>query len=601
MLLKSTSTKIGTHDLSGKLLDGERQQPVISFKDFGFRYKTQAEPTLFNINLDIMAGEKVLIAGASGSGKSTLAHCINGLIPFSYAGETSGNLTFGLNRRASQQTKTFVPKNIFDLSKYVGTVLQDSDGQFVGLSVGEDIAFALENDCVKTAVMKEYVSAAAALVDMDTLLLSSPYHLSGGQKQRTSLAGVLVDDTPILLFDEPLAALDPAAGKSAIEIIDDIHQKTGKTIIIIEHRLEDVLHRPVDRVIIMNEGHIVSDTNPSTLLCSSVLAEFGIREPLYITAMKYAGITPDPTMDVQSINTLNIEMIRAPITKWFEETTISKQTNTNNSIIKLEHIDFSYLPVQQKKKNTTIEKYILRDINFEIKKGEMVSIIGKNGSGKTTITKLLAGFETQQSGKIFLDGHDADNLTIAERADILGLVMQNPNSMICETFVYDETSLGLKLRGKSKGEIDERVHTALKICGLSPFINWPVSALSYGQKKRLTIASMLVLDPKVLVLDEPTAGQDYRHYSEIMEFLCSLNDMGISIILITHDMHLMLQFTPRAIVISDGKLLCDCCASEVLSSSTIIEKAALKETSLYTLAKKLNLPSTEFVECFIAN
>ncbi len=559
-----------------------KKQPIIAFKNFTFQYFSQAEPTLHDINLTIREGEKVLIVGPSGSGKSTLGHCINGLIPFAYKGEITGNLTI--------KGENTLEKSIFDLSKTVGTVLQDSDGQFVGLTAGEDIAFALENDNVPYDPMHERVQRVAEMVEMDNLLGSSPFELSGGQKQRTSLAGVMVDDVDILLFDEPLANLDPATGKTAIEIIDDIQQKSGKTIIIIEHRLEDVLHRFVDRVIVLKEGRIIADMDAHTLVSSPILTDTGIREPLYVTALKYAGV--DVTADIKPgyIQTLEMDGSKASVAEWHRRIEKDQRVNTNDSILQMEDITFSYDGTRP----------VLEDINFDIREGEMLSLVGKNGAGKSTLSKLLCGFEKENKGIIRYKGQDISDLTIKERAEIIGVVLQNPNQMISKPMIYDEIALGLRFRDVPEEEIKPRVEKVLRICGLSPFIEWPISALSYGQKKRVTIASILVLNPKILILDEPTAGQDFRHYTDIMEFLVEINKLGVTIILITHDMHLMLEYTPRAIVLSSGRIVADTSASVVLTDCDVIECANLKETSLYNLAQMVGIPDeTAFVQAFI--
>ena len=558
------------------------KQVIIEFKDFSFQYFSQSEPTLHAINLKIHRGEKILIVGPSGSGKSTLGHCLNGLIPFSYKGEIQGSLKIN-GLETSEQ-------NIFNLSKIIGTVLQDADGQFVGLTVGEDIAFALENDNVPNTRMHERVKKVAAMVDMHNLLNSSPFELSGGQKQRTSLAGVMIDDVDILLFDEPLANLDPATGKTAIEIIDDIHKDSQKTIIVIEHRLEDVLHRNIDRVIMINDGRIIADMSPHDLVSSTLLTANGIREPLYVTALKYAGTKVDSGMLPGHITTLKIEPSRKELTAWYNAIQADDRRNTNPSILKMENVTFSYDGV----------RHILDDINFDIREGEMRAIVGKNGAGKSTLAKLLCGFEKNDSGTISYKGEDIKNKSIKERAEIIGFVMQNPNQMISKPMIYDEIALGLRLRNIPEEQIAERVEKILKICGLAPFRNWPISALSYGQKKRVTIASILVLDPKILILDEPTAGQDFRHYTEIMEFLVEINKLGVTVIMITHDMHLMLEYAPRAIVLAGGKKIADTAASVVLTDQRIIEDANLKETSLFNLAKMAGIEDgTHFVQGFI--
>jgi energy-coupling factor transport system ATP-binding protein len=557
-------------------------KPIISFKNFTFQYYSQAEPTLYDINLDIYPGEKILIVGPSGSGKSTLGHCINGLIPFSYKGNSTGSLT--INEHETREL------DIFTLSKIIGTVLQDADGQFVGLSVGEDIAFAMENDCVDTDTMRKRVKEVSTMVDMDELLTSSPFELSGGQKQRTSLAGVMIDDVDVLLFDEPLANLDPKTGKVAIEIIDDIQKQSGKTVIIIEHRLEDVLHRHVDRILVIEEGRIIADENAHNLVSSSVLLDTGIREPLYVTALKLAGVTVKPEMLPGHISSIRTEEVASDVRTWFNAQVKASPEKEGTSLLTMEDVSFSYDGIVP----------ILTNINYDIAEGDMVAIIGKNGAGKSTIAKVLCGFEREDEGRVLIRGKDIRDLTIRERAETIGLVMQNPNQMISKPLIYDEVALGLRLRGVQEEEINPKIKKVLEICGLAPFIKWPISALSYGQKKRVTIAAILVLEPDILILDEPTAGQDYRHYSEIMEFLVNINRLGITVIMITHDMHLMLEYTTRSIVLAGGKIIADSSASAVLTDVDIIEQANLKETSLFNLAQMVGISDeTAFVQSFI--
>jgi energy-coupling factor transporter ATP-binding protein EcfA2 len=559
------------------------RKPVIQFENFSFQYRSQTAPTLQDINLTIYEGEKVLIVGPSGSGKSTLGHCLNGLVPFSYKGKVTGSLTI-----AGEDTQGL---DIFSLSKKVGTVLQDPDGQFIGLTVAEDIAFALENDCLPQPQMITKVSEVAKIVDMENHLEASTHQLSGGQKQRVSLAGVMVDEVEILLFDEPLANLDPATGKYAIELIDRIQQETNKTVIIIEHRLEDVLHCPVDRIIVIDDGRVISDMTPDELLASPVLEQCSIREPLYVRAAKYAGCRLTPELRPAQLGTFQIDACKKQLNDWFEKVDIPTARDKTETILELKAIDFSYFPGQP----------TIHDVSFSIQKGEMVSIVGKNGAGKSTLSKLICGFEKPNAGKIYYRSQDITTDTIKERALRIGMVMQNPNQMISKQMIYDEVALGLVIRGVPEAEIKERVLATLKICGLYPFRNWPISALSFGQKKRVTIASILVLEPEVIILDEPTAGQDFRHYTEIMEFLLELNQRGVTIIMITHDMHLMLEYTPRAIVIAGGRKIADDTAVNVLTDARIIEEANLKETSLFELAVRAGISEPkQFVERFIA-
>lgn len=558
------------------------KKKIIEFKDFTFKYRVQAKPTLKNINLTIYEGEKVLVVGPSGSGKSTLAHCINGLTPFYYQGTSQGSLKI-----MDKETKDM---SIFEISKLVGTVLQDPDSQFIGLTVAEDIAFKLENDCTSQKKMKSMVEKVSKLVGIDKQLESSPYSLSGGQKQRVTLAGVTVDEVDILLFDEPLASLDPATGKSAIELIEKIKNETEKTMLIIEHRLEDVLHCDVDRIIVMNDGEIVADMNADELISSDILIKSGIREPLYITALKYAGVNVTKDMKPGHIDTIDIDKFSDKLRIWDKEVVINNTYKNSEVLLELKNISFQY----EKKKP------ILKDVSFKINKGEMVSIVGKNGAGKSTISKLICGFYKQTSGDIFLNNREITNDSIKERAEKIGIVMQNPNQMISKTMIFDEVALGLRFRGIDESEIKDRVYETLKVCGLYEYRNWPISALSYGQKKRVTIASILVLNPEIIILDEPTAGQDFKHYNEIMEFLLKLNKKGVTIIMITHDMHLMLEYTNRAIVLADGMKLADDTAANILTNKEVIKKANLKETSVYELAVKCRISdSRNFVNKFI--
>ncbi|WFR58287.1 ABC transporter ATP-binding protein [Anaerocolumna sp. AGMB13025] len=558
------------------------KKPIVEFKDFGFKYKSQTGATLHNINLTIYQGEKVLLLGPSGSGKSTLVNCMNGLNPFSYEGTVTGSLKI-----AGMETKD---ASIFALSRIVGTVLQDSDAQFVGLSVGEDIAFALENDSMPRKDMLPKVQKASETVGMEEFLLHVPYELSGGQKQKVALAGVIHDNVDLLIFDEPLAALDPKMGMYAVDLIDRIQKEQDKTVVIIEHRLEDVLYRQVDRVVLMNDGKIIFNGVPDELLASGLLPEYGIREPLYILAMKYAGCQFYKDQNLSDIYHMNLDS--------FEEKLIKQQKfnwekyipKLGSEVLRADKVSYSYG-----------KEEVLKDISFSIRKGEKIAFVGKNGAGKSTMAKLICGIERPLRGSIYINGQDYLTLSIKEIGEKIGFVMQNPNQMLVKNFIREEVELALVLRGKSKDEIDEAVEKTLKMCGLYGMRNWPVTAVSYGQRKRITIASILVLEPEVIILDEPTAGQDYFHYTEIMNFLEELNkEYGITIIFITHDMHLAIQYTDRAVVFAEGRLIADDSVYKVLSDNEVIEQANLKQTSLYTLAKRLDFSPEEYIEHFIA-
>ena len=555
---------------------------MISFKNFSFKYNNVVDKTLKNIDLTINKGEKVLIVGPSGSGKSTLSHCINGLIPFSYNGEIEGELII-------DNIKPY-EESLSDVSKKVGTILQDQDSQFIGLSVGEDVAFNFENNAMPLKEMKVKVIDALELVNMVDFINHSPYELSGGQKQRVSLAGVLGSDAEVLLFDEPLANLDPASGKEIMQLINDIHEKTNKTIIIVEHRIEDVLEQPFDKVIVIIKCEVQGFGTPDEILKSDLLKNNGLREPLYLEAMKLAGCDISKSENLKDLNNID-EKNKEVLKNWFNNETSNKDSIIKEEkILEVKNLAFSHDGI----KNT------INDVSFHLNKGEILAVLGNNGAGKSTLCRLITGILKPQKGSIFLNNQCIDSWSIKQKGSAIGYVMQNPNQMISQHMIKDEIALGLKCRNYSKEEIDKKVEEVLKICGLYPYRNWPVSALSYGQKKRVTIASILAINPEVIILDEPTAGQDYKHYTEFMEFIKELSAQGISIILITHDMQLTLEYCHRAVVLSGGEKIADDKPSNILTDENIIKKANLKETSLSTLAKSIGIANTnDFVQFFI--
>ncbi len=558
-------------------------ETVVKFENFGFQYKTQTNPTLKDINLEIHKGEKVLILGSSGSGKSTLANCINGLIPFSYKGTITGSCTIK-GKESSQMS-------LYELSKTVGTVLQDSDAQFVGLSVAEDIAFAMENENKPRKEMVPIVEKHAAIVGMQDFLTAVPFDLSGGQKQKVAIAGVLDSNVDILIFDEPLAALDPKMGETAIELIDKIAEEKDRTIIIIEHRLEDVLHRRVDRILLMSEGRIVSDTTPDELLKGTLLAQFGIREPLYITAMKYAGCSLDGNKDLSSIDNIEFsEENRKKLLDFFTGQFNLSEPKYSEPVISFKDVSFSYEP----------ERPVLKDTSFTIHKGERIAVVGRNGAGKSTAAKLITGILRPQKGSVEINGKNYKKMSVKEIGELVGYVMQNPNQMIIKDNIKAECEFALRIRNTDDETIKNKVTAALKACNLFTMRNWPVDSVSYGQKKRITVASMLVLEPDVLILDEPSAGQDYKSYTDIMNFIDVLNkEFGKTIVFITHDMHLALENTDRAIVFTDNTVIKDDRTFAVLADNETIEKANLKQTSLYLLAGKLGLEPEKVIRGFI--
>lgn len=557
---------------------------VIKFTDFSFRYHNLENPSLENINLEIQAGEKILILGRSGSGKSTLLHAINGVIPFASYGVTTGELQIGSNDA--------LQKNIFTRSKDVGTILQDMDSQFIGLSVGEDVAFSLENEGVHSSNMLDTVTRSLIQVDMLECIDNSPYELSGGQKQRVSLAGVLASSPQILLFDEPLANLDPASAAKITDLIKKLNNEYGKTILIAEHRLEECLEIEPDRIIVMAAGRILAVGSPAEILSMRVLNEVGIREPLYCELLRFSNLDTVAAKldDITEFDTVKNQKV----IDWFDHTPLLKTSArdcTQAAVFSAQNISFAYLE----------NKPVLNDISFKLYPGEIVSVLGNNGAGKSTLTAIMSGIYSPNTGIMTLNGIDISSWKIKKRGQHIALIMQNPNQMIIKMTIWDEVAFCLLNEGIDSKEIEGRVERVLKICGLWGHRNWPISALSYGQKKRVTIAAMLVLEPEILILDEPTAGQDLKTYREFMQFLQELTKSGLSILIVTHDLYLAIEYSSRSLVLANGRLIADEHPAKILVNHEIINLAGLHELSLVTIARKLRLNPEEFLYKFIAS
>ncbi|MCK8607468.1 ABC transporter ATP-binding protein [Apilactobacillus ozensis] len=555
---------------------------MIEFKDVTFQYNSQSEPTLKHINLNIKAGEKVLIAGPSGSGKSTLGNLINGIIPRNIKGTLDGEILIDGKNTQSM--------SLFDLSLKVGTLLQNSNDQFVGLTVAEDIAFGMENDCVDNSDMNKKVNQWAKRLDLKDLLSQAPSELSGGQKQRTGLAGIMVDEAPILLLDEPLAALDPASGAASINLIDAIHNELNNTVIVIEHRIEEVLNQSVDKIILMNNGEIVGVFKPDELLKKDILTNYGLRNPLYLDLIRLSGVDISGLEYISSAKLVDGKYLLPKLQQANAYAKYRPDISTASPVLKIDNLNFAYK-----------QKIIFENLNLSINRGDMLALVGKNGVGKSTLSKLIAGFINPQSGSVYLGDESLDGVTIKQRADKIGYIMQDPDKMISKVMIQDEVALGLKLRGFDDDYINRKVMEVLKICHLYEFRNWPISALSYGQKKRLTIASILALNPKILILDEPTAGQDYYHYTEIMQFLKSLNqEHHITMIFVTHDMYLMTEYANRAVALGNHGILKDDYPENVLNDEAVVKAAHLKSTSISTIADRFNLNADRLTHYLIS-
>jgi len=546
--------------------------PILELRQVSVKYDAQNEPTLRELNLSVQKGEKILLAGSSGSGKTTLVRLLNGLIPHEFKADVTGEI-FINGQNGTEQ-------NVFERSLELGTVLQDSNAQFVGLTTAEDLAFALENDNIVHDKMLEQVQKWAKDLNLLHLLNLSPQVLSGGEKQRVAMAGVLIDDAPILLFDEPLASLDPASGQRMMQLIDRLQAEQNLTVIIVEHRVEEVLRGKVDRVLILDEGKIVIDETPIEALKLNDFAKYGLSTPGYIRLLSQAGIDLKDVEELDQPQKLAGEQVADKLQQYALEQAKSVHAKTENTqLLKIQNLDFAYGKHE-----------IFHQLNLTLNQGEITALVGKNGSGKSTLSQVVVGFLAPTNGSIVFNKTDLLALSIKERSAYVGYVAQNPNQMITQVSVFDEVAVGLRLRGEDDEKIHAKVNELLKIADLYSMRNWPVSVLSYGQKKRLTIMAVLALQPEFLILDEPTAGQDLTHANEIMEFVQKLNhDLQISIVLVTHDMTLLQAVAQRAVVLVAGEIIADTTPAELLTNHELVERADLQVTSIAILAERFGI------------
>lgn len=548
--------------------------PILELRDVTFKYAAQKEPTLKKLNLKIRSGELVVIAGASGSGKSTLGRLISGLIPEAYPGDLTGDLLIN--------GQVVNGQSIFERSQAVGTVLQDTNAQFVGLSVAEDVAFALENDGVATDPMHVAVLEWLERLDLGQRMNLAPQFLSGGQKQRTAMAGVLIDESPVLLLDEPLASLDQQSGSDMLDLLDRLREERGLTIILIEHRLTQVLQHNLDQLVILDAGEIQSNTEALTAVQTNCLPAYGLAEPLYIRLLKRAGIDLDETQQLLLPEQVTAPHLAEKLASTITDFPTLPTDNFWEPILTVEHLSYGYGPAEP----------LFKDVNFHLDAGEIVALVGKNGSGKSTLINILTGFITDKkmTGRLRLHNQDLSKLSIKERADVIGYVIQDPNLMLTQSSVYDEVALGLRLRGYEEADIEVTVTDLLKTAGLYPMRNWPIDSLSFGQKKRLSIIAILALRPEILILDEPTAGQDAYHAQKLIAFILKLKrEYELTILVVTHDMGLMCTIADRSVVLVDGEIIANGTPAAILADQDVVTAGNLQATTVHTLLQRFDL------------
>ena len=504
-----------------------------------FRYRDRQELAIENVSLGMEPGELLLVAGPSGCGKTTLARCINGLIPRSYKGEMTGSI-----RILDQDTSGL---SLAKISQMIGTVLQDPERQILGTRVISEVAFGLENLGFSRPEIRERVAETMEYLGITELSERETHNLSGGEKQKVALAGVLAMRPKILLLDEPLASLDPASAQETMALLRQLVDE-GMTVLIVEHRVEDVLKIRPDRVMLMMDG-VVTYLGPTDGLESAV-DYHEVKLPAKMT-LKMAARDPAPPIE--------------PII-------LEGGDEGTDTLVRFEDVGFAY--------EGGVE--VLHDVTLDIRRGDVIAVLGPNGAGKTTLVKHAIGLLKPESGKVWVEGRETGELSVAEIANTLGYVFQSPSHMLFAPSVKEELAFGPKNLGHRPEVIEKEVMEAIDIVNLSGLEENPPLALSFGQQKRVTIAAILSMRSKILVMDEPTAGQDYKNYMDFMDSILQLPNFE-AILFITHDIDMAVIYANRVLVVSEGTVVADGAPEEVLKDYDLLRECRLVPTSLLDL------------------
>lgn len=516
------------------------REPAIVVEDLTFQYHTRQEPAIRGLSFNVYPGEVLLIAGSSGCGKTTLMRCINGLIPHTYRGELTGDIRL-LGRSVSNM-------KMAELSQTVGTLLQDPERQIVGSYVKNEVAFGLENLGFSREEINKRVDETLGFLGILNLRDRETFSISGGEKQKAALAGVLVMQPKILLLDEPLASLDPVSAHEALGMFRKLADQ-GIAVMIVEHRVEDVLSIRPERVLYLDCG-----------------------DQVY-----YGGV--DGLMDVVDYSRIKLPaevVVQRSKDKPVAELHPLLTPQAGEALVKFENVDFRYrsdLPD------------VLHDVNFEVRRGDVIAILGHNGAGKTTLVKHALGLLKPTAGQVLLEGRDTRKITVAQAAKTIGYVFQSPTQMLFAPSVLEELSFGPRNLRMAPEMIRENVDWAIHAVHMEAELNTPPLALSFGQQKRVSIASVLSMKSKILMMDEPTAGQDYWNYNQFMDAILQMPGFD-SVLFITHDVDLAVVYANRILLVFGGQIVADGSPPEVLKDEDLLTRCRVLPTSLLRLNQK---------------
>ena len=539
---------------------------MISIKNLTYYYPNSNIPAIDNINLEIEEGEFILLLGPSGCGKSTLIQCINGIVPKVTGGEIQGNIFVN--------GKNVIENKIYQLASDVGIVFQNPDTQLFGLTVEEDVAFGPENLGIERDEIKTRVEKSLQIVNIEKLKKRFTFTLSGGEKQRTAIAGNIVMQPKILILDEPTSDLDPAGTKQVLETVKQLNKEMEITIILVEHKLDEVIEL-ADRTIVMDKGKIILDGKTFDIFAQNydTLKKIGVYPPQLIQLSKILKVKPSYD-EILSNLLSNLKQIKGQFIDFSDNTVSTIKT----PYVKFEDVFYEYRDGTES----------LKGINLSIERGDFIALIGSNGSGKTTLLSCLIGLLKPTNGKILINGQDIIDFDVPELAQMVGYLFQNPDYQLFTDTVYNEVAFGLKNRQIVPKDINQKISKALEFMELLDYRERHPHSLSRGQRQRLAVASILAMEPNIIILDEPTTGQDRGHINKFLYMMEELKATGKTIILITHDMKIVTEFANRTIVMHNGKIILDGKTRDVFSKLNILEKSSIEPPLVTKLSHDLS-------------
>lgn len=551
---------------------------IVVTDNLWYVYAGQKEPALKNVSLKISEGDFVLIAGPTGCGKSTLALCLTGLIPHVLGGEMQGKVVVD-----GKDTRSY---EVFQLAQSIGLVFQNAESQLCSLTVEDEAAFGPENLAQPREEIEKRVDFALNATGLNDLRQKYTFNLSGGQKQRTAIAASLSMLPKILVLDEPLSELDPVGSREVLQTLKKLNEEFCITVVLIEQKLEQVLGF-TKKVILLKAGEIVANGETSEVFKYKKREEWlGLRIPETLK-LSYElierGLLAKPALSVEEASASMPPMWASRLNRPLDSISVLRQEknrSSQNELVKAEGLFYVY-------DDGTVA---LQDIDLSIFPGEFIAILGGNGAGKTTLALQMSGQLKPTKGKMYIEGKDTTKRSIADLAGIVGYTFQNPDcQLFCKT-VNDEIAFGPKHLGLPKEEVNSRVKEILHIMGLDQFKDRDPHALSGGQKIGVAVASVLAMKTKILILDEPTLGQDFNRIRSLMMLLRSLNKQGLAVVVITHDVNIAAEYACRAILMHKGKILADGDPHDVLSQEDLLLSAGLEPPTAVYLSRLAGLP-----------